>query len=69
MKIKKMQIMRILLSKKKEGGESIKTRDIANMADITIYQARQQLEHLHQHGLVERTNRGRGRAVQWKIAC
>ncbi len=62
-------IVRFLISKKNVGVDNVSTREIADSIELTIYQARQQLEYLCQYGVVERISMGRGRPTMWRIPC
>lgn len=61
-------IIRFLLSRKKYTDTPAKTREIADAAGLTIYQARQQMEYLYHSGVVERVTSGRGRAALWRLS-
>lgn len=61
-------IVSFLLNRKKHTDSPVKTREIADAIDLTIYQARQQMEYLNQFGVVERVTSGKGRATLWRLS-
>ncbi|HGX4296995.1 TPA: FaeA/PapI family transcriptional regulator [Escherichia coli] len=50
-----------------EDGISLRTRDIADATNLTIYQARTYLETLRVLGVVEKVNGGKGTPGLWRL--
>ncbi|HGE5896442.1 TPA: FaeA/PapI family transcriptional regulator [Escherichia coli] len=50
-----------------EDGISLRTRDIADATDLTIYQVRTYLENLRAFGRVEKVNGGKGTPGLWRL--
>lgn len=67
MKENYIKIIQYLLKQKGVNMLQIKTRDVADAVELTIYQARQHLIHLNKAGIVERVTQGRGRSTLWQL--
>ncbi|MGP3592743.1 FaeA/PapI family transcriptional regulator [Vagococcus sp. WN89Y] len=67
MKENYIKIIQYLLKQKGVNMLQIKTRDVADAVELTIYQARQYLIHLNKAGVVERVTQGRGRSTLWQL--
>ncbi|HBR2043242.1 TPA: hypothetical protein L9M98_004686 [Klebsiella pneumoniae] len=67
MKEKYLKILKIFANKKSEKIYHLRTRDIADAAELTIYQARQRLEYLNGIGMVESVASGKGKSTIWKL--
>ncbi|ECG8516353.1 regulator [Salmonella enterica subsp. salamae] len=67
MKESYVKIMRYLLKKRGRDPQPVKTREIADAAELSIYQARQHLEYLSAAGIVCRISSGRGKSSLWHL--
>lgn len=62
------QIIEFLDNQKKHFSKTFfSTREIADAAGVTIYQAREYLEVLQSSSVVEKVNSGRGRPGVWRV--
>lgn len=61
------RIVEFLENQKKSFSKTFSTREIADTAGLTIYQARGYLETLQSSGVVEKVNSGRGRPGMWRL--
>ncbi|ECG3145599.1 regulator [Salmonella enterica subsp. enterica serovar Weybridge] len=69
MKESYIKIMSFLLKNKENKLAPAQTREIADAAGLSIYQARQHLEYLCAAGLVRKISSGRGRSACWRLIC